>query len=79
MISDCRKAGYQVRQQTYRGSIKDGIAVLKKYNIHLIDCARRTEQSGYRKAKAKVNRGACHADDPVDDKTTHGTRPGLPR
>lgn len=70
MISDCRREGFKVRAaNTYRGSIKDGIAILKKYSIHLIDCAPwRTEQSGYRKAKAKVNGSMVTLDDPVDDK-----------
>ena len=55
---------------------KDGIAVLKKYNIHLIDCAPwRTEQSGYRKAKAKVTgQGLVTPDDPLMIKPRMGRR-----
>lgn len=69
-ISDSRKAGYMVRAaNTYAGSIKDGISILKKYNLCLVDCTPwRTEQSGYRKAKAKVNGSIVTLDNPVDDK-----------
>jgi hypothetical protein len=70
MISACRQAGYKVyAANTFPGSIKFGISILKKYNIHLIDCTPwRTEQSGYRKAKAKVNGSMVTLDDPIDDK-----------
>lgn len=70
MISACQHAGYKVfSASTYPGSIKFGISILKKYNIHLIDCPEwRSEQAGYTKAKAKVNGSLVTLDNPIDDK-----------
>lgn len=70
MISACRQAGYQVyAANTFPGSIKFGISIMKKYNLFLVDCPEwRSEQSGYRKATAKVNGATVTLDDPVDDK-----------
>lgn len=70
MITECRRAGYRVfGANTYPGSIKYGISILKKYNLCLIDCQQwRTEQSGYRKATAKVNGSLVTLDNPIDDK-----------
>jgi len=70
MITACRRDGLRVYgANTYPGSIKFGIATLKKYNIHLVDCPEwRSEQTGYVKAKAKVNGSIVTLDDPIDDK-----------
>lgn len=70
MITACRRDGLRVfGANTYPGSIKFGISILKKYNIHLIDCPEwRSEQTGYVKAKAKVNGVKVMTDDPIDDK-----------
>ena len=68
MISGCRIKGYQVYSaNTFPGSIKYGISVLKKYTLHLIDGPEwRKEQMGYTKAKAKVNGVMVTLDDPID-------------
>jgi PBSX family phage terminase large subunit len=70
MITDCRKAGLKIyAANSYAGSILDGIAILHKYNIHLVDCPEwRTEQQGYRKAEAKVGGIKVMTDIPIDDK-----------
>jgi phage terminase large subunit len=70
MITDCRKAGLKVyAANSYPGSIIDGIAILHKYNLNLIECPEwRTEQQGYRKAEAKVGGIKVMTDLPVDDK-----------
>jgi len=70
MITECRRAGLRVfAANTFPGSIKFGIGVLKKYNIHLIDCKPwREEQSGYTKDKARVNGTYVSTDDPIDAK-----------
>jgi phage terminase large subunit len=68
MITACRTAGYRVfAANTFPGSIKYGIALLKKYNLNLIDCSPwRKEQIGYTKARAKVNGILVTLDDPID-------------
>lgn len=68
MISACKTAGYQVyAANTFPGSIKYGISVMKKYRINLIDCPEwRKEQMGYTKARAKVNGIYVTLDEPVD-------------
>lgn len=70
MISDARKAGFKVyAHEAYPGSIMDGIGILNKYNLHLIDCPEwRTEQQGYRKAEAKVGGIKVMTDLPIDAK-----------
>lgn len=70
MITACRRDGLRVfGANTFPGSIKFGISILKKYNLHLIDCPEwRDEQSGYVKAKAKVNGSLVTLDDPIDAK-----------
>jgi phage terminase large subunit len=68
MISSCLYAGYKVyAANTFPGSIQYGISILKKYNIHLIDCQPwRKEQIGYTKATAKVNGVKVTLDEPID-------------
>jgi hypothetical protein len=70
MISDARKAGFKVySHDAYPGSILDGIAILNKYNLHLVDCPEwRLEQQGYRKAEAKVGGIKVMTDLPIDAK-----------
>lgn len=65
MISECRRAGLRVyAANTFPGSIKYGIGVLKKYNIHIVDHpAARKEQGNYR---YKVIHGIS-VDEPIDD------------
>jgi len=67
-ISACRAAGYKVYAcAVFPGSIKYGISVIKKYKLHLVGTPEmRKEQSGYVKAKAKVNGVMVVTDDPVD-------------
>lgn len=49
MIAECRRAGLEVYPvKKYAGSIKHGIALMKKYKIYLIDSPEwRAEQGGY--------------------------------
>ena len=67
-ITMARRAGYRVfAGASYPGSIKDGLSLMKKYNLHIVDSApMRKEQSGYVKAKARVNGVMVITDDPVD-------------
>lgn len=67
-ISEARRAGYKVYAITpFPGSIEYGLSIMKKYNLHLVDCEPfRKEQMGYKKAKAKVNGVMVTTDSPVD-------------
>lgn len=67
-ISKARDAGYSLyATHTYPGSIKFGIAQMKKYSLHLVDSPEmRKEQMGYVRAKARVNGMMVTTDDPVD-------------
>jgi phage terminase large subunit len=67
-ISYLRKKGFQVYgANTYAGSRQFGIALLKKYLLHLVDCKPwRKEQLGYTKATAKVNGVKVVLDTPID-------------
>lgn len=64
MISQLRRLGYNVfATNTYPGSIKSGISIMKKYKIHLIDDVDvRKEQSNY---KFRIIHG-IKLDEPVD-------------
>lgn len=64
-IIECRKAKLKVMPVTkFNGSIKFGIALLKKYKIHLVDCPEwRKEQGQY--IFRKVN--GISLDEPIDD------------
>lgn len=67
-ISYLRRKGFQVYgANTYPGSRQFGIALLKKYKLHLVDCNPwRKEQIGYTKATAKVNGVKVILDAPID-------------
>lgn len=67
-ISASRAAGYRVFGITpFQGSINFGLSVMKKYNLHIVDCPEmRKEQIGYTKGKAKVNGVIVMTDDPID-------------
>ena len=67
-ISAAQQAGYQVfAAGSFPGSIKFGISIIKKYKLHAIGTPEmRKEQSGYVKAKAKVNGVMVTTDDPID-------------
>lgn len=67
-ISEARRAGYRVFAITpFPGSIEYGLSIMRKYNLHLVDCPEfRKEQAGYAKAKAKVNGVMVITDTPVD-------------
>lgn len=67
-ISEARRAGYRVfGANTFPGSIKYGISIMKKYNIHVVDVPEaRKEFTGYTRAKAKVNGVMVLTDDPID-------------
>jgi phage terminase large subunit len=67
-ISEARRQGYQVyATETYPGSIKYGLSIVKKYNLFLVDCPEmRKEQLGYCRGKAKVNGVMVVTDDPID-------------
>ncbi len=67
-ITAARHAGYRVfAGKSYPGSIKDGLSIMKKYNLHIVDSKpMRKEQMGYKKAKARVNGVMVNTDDPVD-------------
>lgn len=67
-ISEARRAGYNVYAITpFPGSIEYGLSIMKKYNLHLVDCPEfRKEQPGYVKAKAKVNGVMVVTDTPID-------------
>lgn len=64
-IMECRKARLKVMPVSkFNGSIKYGIALLKKYKIHLVDCPEwRKEQGQY--IYRKVN--GISLDEPIDD------------
>lgn len=67
-ISEARRAGYRVFAITpFAGSIEYGLSIMKKYNLHIVDCPEmRKEQLGYVKAKAKVNGVMVTTDTPID-------------
>lgn len=67
-ISEARRAGYNVYAITpFQGSIEYGLSIMRKYNLHIVDCPEmRKEQMGYSKAKAKVNGVMVTTDTPVD-------------
>jgi len=67
-ITEARRAGYKVYAMTpFSGSIEYGLSIMKKYNLHIVDCPEmRKEQAGYVKAKAKVNGVMVVTDTPVD-------------
>jgi phage terminase large subunit len=64
-ISDARKAGLRVLAvNKFPGSIKYGISLLKKFKIHIVDCAEwRREQSNYK--YREIN--GIRLDEPIDD------------
>jgi len=68
MIAACRREGFRVlAANTYPGSRKFGNSALLKYRIHIVDCPEwRKEQSGYTKARARVNGIWVTTDDPID-------------
>lgn len=67
-ISAARRAGLKIfAASTYPGSIKDGLAIIRKYKLYLVDSPEmRKEQAGYVKATAKVNGVRVMTDDPID-------------
>ena len=68
MISMCRRAGFKAfPAKTFPGSIKFGLGLMKKYNIHIVESQEfRKEQVGYTRAKVRVNGVMVTTDDPVD-------------
>jgi len=67
-ITASRQAGYRVfAGRTFPGSIKDGLSIMKKYNLHVVESPEaKKEFNGYVKAKAKVNGVMVLTDDPID-------------
>ncbi len=67
-ISEARRAGYNVyAMNPFPGSIEYGLSIMRKYNLHIVDCPEmRKEQSGYVKGKAKVNGVWVVTDTPID-------------
>jgi phage terminase large subunit len=67
-ISSARRAGLNIfAANVYPGSIKDGLAIIKKYKLHLVDTPEmRKEQAGYCMAMAKVNGVMVRTDNPID-------------
>lgn len=65
MISQLRRLGYNIMAtNTFPGSIKSGISIMKKYKIHLVDDPDvRKEQSNY---KFRIIHG-IKLDEPIDD------------
>jgi hypothetical protein len=65
MISISRRNGFRVlAANTFPGSIKYGISLIKKFKVHLVDHpAVRKEQSNYRFREVQ----GIRLDEPVDD------------
>lgn len=69
MISECRRVGLNVyASNSFPGSIKYGIGIMKKYKIHVVDDVNsRREFTNYRHSTVKQGGHVITLDEPIDD------------